>query len=276
MTAYLLRRLGWAVVTLFIFVAVVFIGLQLLLPFDFSTQFAFGGRGDDYYAVRESLGLDRPLLARVGLYVLGLAQGDLGMSYTGEPVAAVIGRSLPFTLLVFAVGGILAYRAGGVAGEGRCLASQPGCRFGRHHGQCLPLHHVPAAARVPDDLLPHHAVLRAAFRPRAPLRQPRSMAEHLSHPAPGAHAGGGSGARGGDRRLRATRICTEVGPPTACGTGSPGDGGRGIDRSRADRRRDRGPRPHVPGHRRGERRARQPLPRHGRLHHPRDSAKWRF
>ena len=112
MTAYLLRRLGWAVVTLFIFVAVVFIGLQLLLPFDFSTQFAFGGRGDDYYAVRESLGLDRPLLARVGLYVLGLAQGDLGMSYTGEPVAAVIGRSLPFTLLVFAVGGILAYVLG--------------------------------------------------------------------------------------------------------------------------------------------------------------------
>ncbi|HEX2369130.1 MAG TPA: ABC transporter permease [Acidimicrobiia bacterium] len=112
MTVYLLRRLGWAVVTLLIFVAVVFVGLQLLLPFDFSTQFAFGGRGDDYYAMRESLGLDRPLLARAGLYVLGLAQGDLGMSYTGEPVAAIIGRSLPFTILVFAVGGILAYVLG--------------------------------------------------------------------------------------------------------------------------------------------------------------------
>ena len=91
MTTYLLRRLG--LVTLLIFVAVVFVGLQLLLPFDFSTQFAFGGRGDDYYAIRESLGLDRPPLARVGLYMVGLIQGDLGMSYTGEPVAAVIGRS---------------------------------------------------------------------------------------------------------------------------------------------------------------------------------------
>ena len=54
---------------------------------------------EDIQRIRDEFGLDRPMPERFVRYVAGLAQGDLGISYsTREPVAKVIADRLPNTL----------------------------------------------------------------------------------------------------------------------------------------------------------------------------------
>ncbi len=65
-------------------------------------------------AMREELGLNKPLWLRYGLWLMGVLQGDLGSSYiTGRDIAAEIAQRLPVTLelavlalLMAGVGGI--------------------------------------------------------------------------------------------------------------------------------------------------------------------------
>ena len=65
-------------------------------------------------AMREELGLNKPLWLRYGLWLMGILQGDLGSSYiTGRDIAAEIVQRLPVTLelavlalLMAGVGGI--------------------------------------------------------------------------------------------------------------------------------------------------------------------------
>ena len=56
-------------------------------------------------AMREALGLDRPMLDRLTEYVGGLLQGDLGRSFrTNQSVLPMILAQLPFTLILIAAG----------------------------------------------------------------------------------------------------------------------------------------------------------------------------
>jgi ABC-type dipeptide/oligopeptide/nickel transport system permease component len=58
-------------------------------------------RPEDVAAVRAELGLDEPLLVRFTDHLLGLLQGDLGLSWrTGRPVAAELAERLPATALL--------------------------------------------------------------------------------------------------------------------------------------------------------------------------------
>jgi ABC-type dipeptide/oligopeptide/nickel transport system permease component len=58
-------------------------------------------RAADKEALRAELGLDRPVLHQYAGYLQGLAQGDLGRSFTyRKPVATVIAARLPATLLL--------------------------------------------------------------------------------------------------------------------------------------------------------------------------------
>jgi ABC-type dipeptide/oligopeptide/nickel transport system permease component len=57
--------------------------------------------------MRQQLGLDLPLPVQFGRFLWGVIQGDLGKSFrSGEPVAGLILRNLPFTiqLAVFSLG----------------------------------------------------------------------------------------------------------------------------------------------------------------------------
>jgi len=55
----------------------------------------------DIDAVRRSLGYDQPFFQRYGSWVTALFEGDLGTSArNGEPVSALLARSLPVTLLL--------------------------------------------------------------------------------------------------------------------------------------------------------------------------------
>jgi peptide/nickel transport system permease protein len=116
MVSFLARRLVWALVTLLVFVTIVFVFLQVWIPFNFATPAAQGSLSA-YYALREALGLDRPLPVQYLDYVGNLVRFDLGDSFTGTPVSEIIGAALPPTLFVFAVGSVLAYLMGDALGR---------------------------------------------------------------------------------------------------------------------------------------------------------------
>lgn len=123
---YLLHRAAWGIVTLVVFATVAFFLVNLVLPYDFATQFQFGNPSRGIVA-REQLGLDRPLLVQFADYLTGLVTLDLGTSFTGQPVSELLfDQALPITLLVFVLGSVLAYLLG--SWLGRRVGWHPGGR----------------------------------------------------------------------------------------------------------------------------------------------------
>ena len=114
MAAYLVRRLA---VSLLILIGVAFITFFLLyaLPADPARQ--IGGRSAtpaQLQTIRESLGLDKPLIVQFGRYLGGLVQGDLGRSYIQRSgVGELIAARLPASLLLM-LGAIFAELALGL------------------------------------------------------------------------------------------------------------------------------------------------------------------
>lgn len=98
MLKYLLQRLALAVATLWFIATLVFCSARLtgdpthwLLPEDAPPQ----ARQE----LRESLGLDRPLLAQYGTYLTGLIRGRVATSYyEPRPVREILMERLPHTL----------------------------------------------------------------------------------------------------------------------------------------------------------------------------------
>lgn len=106
MAAYLMRRIVGIVIVLIGICVLTFV-LSRILPAD-PARGAIGKAGAEHYAaMREKMGLDRPLYEQFGRYVSSLAQGDLGYSYSSRrPVAEEIAAYLPatFELTVAALG----------------------------------------------------------------------------------------------------------------------------------------------------------------------------
>lgn len=126
----LLARLASTAGTLLAVLVTVFL-LVRVLPGD-PVEVMLGERasGADRAALVAQLGLDRPLAAQLGDYLLGLARLDLGHSLRyHEPVATLIGARLPATLqlagaalalavaLALPLGIAMVVRAGGLAGR---------------------------------------------------------------------------------------------------------------------------------------------------------------
>lgn len=54
-------------------------------------------------AIREALGLNKPVLERAAAYTVALLQGDMGRSFrTGQPVLSMLLSQLPYTLILIA------------------------------------------------------------------------------------------------------------------------------------------------------------------------------
>ncbi|GAB3698693.1 ABC transporter permease [Saccharopolyspora tripterygii] len=101
MTHYLLRRISLGVVQVFLVVVGVFL-LTEALPGDAAVTIA-GDNPDPAViaALRDQLGLDRPMWQRFGDWLAAAAQGDLGTSLAGpRSVAEVIGSAAGPTLLL--------------------------------------------------------------------------------------------------------------------------------------------------------------------------------
>jgi peptide/nickel transport system permease protein len=64
-------------------------------------------------AIREALGLNKPVLERAAAYAVALAQGDMGRSFrTGQPVMTMLMSQLPYTLILIAASLIVAVLIG--------------------------------------------------------------------------------------------------------------------------------------------------------------------
>lgn len=107
MLYYLLKRIGLAIAILTMVLAGVF-SLIYVIPGDPAT-IALGPRATEAQKqeVRESMGLDQPLIVQAGRFAVRMLQGDLGNDVlNGRPVSGLIAAALPNTvnLAVFGLG----------------------------------------------------------------------------------------------------------------------------------------------------------------------------
>jgi ABC-type dipeptide/oligopeptide/nickel transport system permease component len=117
MVRYIVRRLLLAVPIFLGVVTIVFVVVRIL-PGD-PAQAALGDYAskDAVAALRQRLGLDRPIPLQYGSYLARLVQGDLGNSLiTGAPVRDEIAHNLPYTLqltvLAMAIGTLIGVPVG--------------------------------------------------------------------------------------------------------------------------------------------------------------------
>jgi peptide/nickel transport system permease protein len=98
----ILLRLTYGVVTLLFISLITFIAANAA-PGDPARLIAGEKASEEQYLrIRKQMGLDEPLPARYGKYLVDLAKGDWGKSYAGthEPVIDTIKRTLPTTATI--------------------------------------------------------------------------------------------------------------------------------------------------------------------------------
>lgn len=105
MAIWLLKRLGWAFVTLLGVTALTFF-VVYRIPADPADVLAGPTAPPEVREnIRRQLKLDRPLWEQYGTFLGRLAQGDLGQSYvTRQPVAQAIAARLPATITLAVCG----------------------------------------------------------------------------------------------------------------------------------------------------------------------------
>lgn len=99
MLPFIIRRVGFAIVTLFCVLTLVFLIVRIL-PGD-PVLVILGDQASpaSAAALRQRLGLDQPLLVQYGQFLLRAIQGNLGNSMvTGRPVSDEILSVLPYTI----------------------------------------------------------------------------------------------------------------------------------------------------------------------------------
>ena len=116
MMGFALKRIATNLVVLLL-VSILAFYLMALVPGDPAAALAgVGASAAEIEAIRDQLGLDRPLPERITSWLIRLLHGDLGDSITlGQPVLDIIGQRLPATLslslmamtwtIIFGVGG---------------------------------------------------------------------------------------------------------------------------------------------------------------------------
>lgn len=112
MIGYLFKRLLSSLVALFIFLTFMFFVTEIMIPGDFTTQFALTHDREAREKIQQELGIDLPLGQRYLHWVRQLLSGSLGTSFYGDPVAEVLKGLIPYTLLVFFTGTVIAFLFG--------------------------------------------------------------------------------------------------------------------------------------------------------------------
>jgi peptide/nickel transport system permease protein len=111
---YLIKRLVLTIPVLFATALMIFFLFQMI-PGDVvqasMTQKLMTAEQQD--AIREALGLNKPVLERAADYAIALMQGDLGRSFrTGQPVLDMLLSQLPYTVILIAWSLLLAVLIG--------------------------------------------------------------------------------------------------------------------------------------------------------------------
>lgn len=99
MSTYLIQRIAQTIPVLILASMVVFVFLRLV-PGDPAVTLAGPDATPEIVAaVREQIGLNRPLPLQYVIWLQNVVQGDLGRSYiNGQPIAQLIGTALPATI----------------------------------------------------------------------------------------------------------------------------------------------------------------------------------
>jgi peptide/nickel transport system permease protein len=111
-TRYILRRGAGSLITLFFFITAVFFLVQIIVPADFTVQFALGMTAAQREAMREELGLNLPLWQQYLNWLGDFFTGKLGTSFYGNDVIELLKVALPLSMLIFVPGLALAYILG--------------------------------------------------------------------------------------------------------------------------------------------------------------------
>lgn len=114
MGEYIVRRLLYGVLVLFIMVTFVFVVMRAV-PGDIVTlQLADSGATEEQIEIlKAELGLDQSIIAQLGDWMKGAIQGDLGNSlWSGLPVTEIVADRLPITLQLSIMSIILAILIG--------------------------------------------------------------------------------------------------------------------------------------------------------------------
>jgi len=98
-TRLALRRLALAIPTIVAAATLVFLLVHVVPGDPVDVMLGESAAPADRAALRQALGLDRPLVAQYGAFLAGLATGDLGRSVvSGEPVARLVAARIPATV----------------------------------------------------------------------------------------------------------------------------------------------------------------------------------
>lgn len=117
--AFLLRRLAASVPLL---LGVTFLSFLLMVYFGPDMSLVLAGKNptpEEIAALRKALGYDQALLVRYGNYLTDLVRFDLGTSIHGEPVAAILARTVPVSIALVLPGFLL----GNLVGLGAALTA---------------------------------------------------------------------------------------------------------------------------------------------------------
>jgi peptide/nickel transport system permease protein len=112
MIRFLIRRTLWAALIIFLFVTMMFFLLQIIIPHDFTVQFALGLSRSQREAMQEELGLNLPLWQQYFNWLSNFFNGTFGESFYGYPVVEILKATIPTSLLIFLTGTALAFIIG--------------------------------------------------------------------------------------------------------------------------------------------------------------------
>lgn len=99
MVSFLIKRLGFAVITLFSVLTLVFLIVRILPGDPALIILGDQASAESIAALHQRLGLDKPVLIQYGEFMLGVVQGNLGTSMiSGRSISAEIVSVLPYTL----------------------------------------------------------------------------------------------------------------------------------------------------------------------------------
>ncbi|BAF88695.1 peptide/opine/nickel uptake family ABC transporter permease [Azorhizobium caulinodans ORS 571] len=137
MLAFAVRRFLGLVLTLAVMSAAIFLIMDVLPGDPAAIQLGTSARPDTLAALRQSMGLDQPAVVRYLAWMVGMARGDFGTSFTyGVPVAGLIAERLAVTvplalmaiafstLIALPLGVIAAARSGSAVDYGASLFAQ--------------------------------------------------------------------------------------------------------------------------------------------------------
>ncbi|MCJ7725845.1 MAG: ABC transporter permease, partial [Acidimicrobiia bacterium] len=115
MARYIAKRIAWGMLTLFLFVTMLFFLVNQLIPGDFTSQFIM--TGEQRAELAANLGLDRSLWVQYWDWITALLTGNLGFSFRGYEVAGAVRDALSTSLMVFFVGMMIAFPLGNWLGR---------------------------------------------------------------------------------------------------------------------------------------------------------------